>query len=126
MLKSGEDLAILSVGSIASEVEKCIEMADQQFNLAHYDLRFVKPLDETLMKSIFDKFENIITIEDATVTGGFGDAVLEFAQNQNYKGRIYKLGIPDQFIEHGETHELYDLAGISAAQILKKVKSILL
>ena len=126
LLKSGEDLAILSVGSIASEVEKCIEMADQQFNLAHYDLRFVKPLDETLMKSIFDKFENIITIEDATVTGGFGDAVLEFAQNQNYKGRIYKLGIPDQFIEHGETHELYDLAGISAAQILKKVKSILL
>lgn len=126
LLKSGEDLAILSVGSIASEVEKCIEMADQQFDLAHYDLRFVKPLDETLIKSIFDKFENIITIEDATVTGGFGDAVLEFAQNQNYKGRIYKLGIPDRFIEHGETHELYDLAGISAAQILKKVKSILL
>ncbi len=126
LLKSGEDLAILSVGSIASEVKKCIKMADQEFDLAHYDLRFVKPLDESLLKVIFEKFENIITIEDASVIGGFGDAVLEFAQHQNFKGRIFKLGIPDQFIEHGETQELYDLAGISAGKILKKVKSTLL
>ncbi|MFN2260570.1 MAG: transketolase C-terminal domain-containing protein, partial [Psychroflexus sp.] len=126
LLKSGEDLAILSLGSIASEVKKCIEMTNQEFDLAHYDLRFVKPLDENLMKSIFEKFEHIITIEDAAVTGGFGDAVLDFAQSQNYKGRIYKLGIPDRFIEHGETSELYDLAGISGEKILEKVKSILL
>ncbi len=124
-LLEGEMLAVLSLGSICSNVSKGIKAIDGNFSIAHYDLRFLKPLDEDLLKSILKKFQHIITIEDGTIKGGFGDAVLEFAQAENYRGKIHKLGIPDQFIEHGDTEELYDIAGISSEKIKEKIISIL-
>ena len=124
-LLEGEMLAVLSLGSISSNVSKGIKAIDGNFSIAHYDLRFLKPLDEDLLKSILKKFQHIITIEDGTIKGGFGDAVLEFAQAENYRGKIHKLGIPDQFIEHGDTEELYDIAGVSSEKIKEKIISIL-
>jgi 1-deoxy-D-xylulose-5-phosphate synthase len=124
-LQEGSELAVLSLGSIASHVSQSIKAIGGKFSIAHYDLRFLKPLDEELLESVFEKFPCLITIEDGTVKGGFGDAVLEFAQVKNYKGRIYKMGIPDQFIEHGDTEELYDISGISSEQIKEKIFSIL-
>lgn len=124
-LQEGSDMAILSLGSISGNVSKSIEAIGDRFSIAHYDLRFLKPLDENLLQTIFEKFQQIITIEDGTVKGGFGDAVLEFAQTQNYTGKIHKLGIPDQFIEHGNTKELYHIAGISPEKIKEKILSIL-
>jgi len=124
-LQEGSDMAILSLGSISGNVSKSIEAIGDRFSIVHYDLRFLKPLDENLLQTIFEKFQQIITIEDGTVKGGFGDAVLEFAQTQNYTGKIHKLGIPDQFIEHGNTKELYHIAGISPEKIKEKILSIL-
>ena len=124
-LRDGKDLAVLSLGSISSEVEDALDTINNSFSIAHYDLRFLKPLDESLLQSVFNRFENIITIEDGCIKGGFGDAVLEFAQTSSYKGHIHKLGIPDEFIEQGETKELYDLAGISSEKIKDKIKAIL-
>jgi len=124
-LQECSDMAILSLGSISGNVSKSIEAIGDRFSIAHYDLRFLKPLDENLLQTVFEKFQQIITIEDGTVKGGFGDAVLEFAQTQNYTGKIHKLGIPDQFIEHGNTKELYHIAGISPEKIKEKILSIL-
>ncbi|WP_019037146.1 1-deoxy-D-xylulose-5-phosphate synthase [Psychroflexus tropicus] len=124
-LREGSELAVLSLGSISSHVSKSIEAIAGRFSIAHYDLRFLKPLDEDLLNSVFEKFDHILTIEDGTVKGGFGDAVLELAQAELYKGDIHKLGIPDQFIEHGDTDELYEIAGISLGQIKEKILSIL-
>jgi len=124
-LRDGKDLAVLSLGSISSEVEDALNTIDNSFSIAHYDLRFLKPLDESMLQSVFNRFENIITIEDGCMKGGFGDAVLDYAQTSSYKGRIHKLGIPDEFIEQGDTKELYDLAGISSEKIKDKIKAIL-
>lgn len=124
-LRDGKDLAVLSLGSISSEVEDALNTLDNSFSIAHYDLRFLKPLDEMLLQSVFDRFENIITIEDGCIKGGFGDAVLDYAQTSSYKGRIHKLGIPDKFIEQGDTKELYELAGISSEKIKSKIKAVL-
>ncbi|WP_142784841.1 1-deoxy-D-xylulose-5-phosphate synthase [Changchengzhania lutea] len=101
-LKKGGNLAILSIGSIAKNVSEAILNLD----VSHYDMRFVKPLDEKLLHSIFKQYNTIITIEDNAVKGGFGSAVLEFASANNYKNDITLLGIPDSFIEHGTVDEL--------------------
>jgi 1-deoxy-D-xylulose-5-phosphate synthase len=124
-LQKGTELAVLSLGSISSQVSKSLEAIGGKFSIAHYDLRFLKPLDENLLKSVFEKFDLILTIEDGTVKGGFGDAVLELAQEEQYKGKIQKLGIHDRFIEHGDIDELYELAGISSEQIKDKILSML-
>ena len=124
-LKEGDHLAVLSLGTISSHVSKSIEAIGDKFSIAHYDLRFLKPLDETLLDKIFNTFQHIITIEDASIKGGFGDAVLEYAQESNFKGNIHKMGIPDAFIEHGSTEELHELAGLSPERIKEKIEDML-
>lgn len=124
-LRDGKDLAVLSLGSISSEVEDALNTIDNSLSIAHYDLRFLKPLDEKLLQSVFNQFENIITIEDGCIKGGFGDAVLDYAQTSSYKGCIHKLGVPDEFIEQGDTKQLYDLTGISSEKIKDKIKAVL-
>jgi 1-deoxy-D-xylulose-5-phosphate synthase len=124
-LRDGKDLAVLSLGSISSEVEDALNTIDNSLSIAHYDLRFLKPLDEKLLQSVFNQFENIITIEDGCIKGGFGDAVLDYAQTSSYKGCIHKLGVPDEFIEQGDTKELYDLTGISSEKIKDRIKAVL-
>ena len=101
-LKAGQKIAILSVGAIANNVQNAIE----SLSVSHYDMRFIKPLDEALLKDIFKTYDTIVTVENGTKHGGFGSAVLEFAAQHNYKNTIYIKGIPDEFIEHGSTEEL--------------------
>jgi 1-deoxy-D-xylulose-5-phosphate synthase len=96
-------------------------------NPAHYDMRFAKPLDEVMLHEVFAKFNKIITIEDGTVVGGFGSAVLEFMNEHNYKAAIKMLGIPDKLIEHGTRKQLYAEAGFDAnaiAEVLREMSKI--
>lgn len=107
-LKEGKNLAVLSIGSIAKNVTEAIENLD----VSHYDMRFVKPLDDTLLHQIFKKYSTVVTVEDNVIKGGFGSAVLEFASENNYQNTIKTLGIPDEFIEHGSVEELQKYAGL--------------
>jgi 1-deoxy-D-xylulose-5-phosphate synthase len=105
-LKDGSKLAVLSVGTISKNVEEAINLYNNSNNIAHYDMRFIKPLDEHLLQEIFKKHKTIITLEDGTVKGGFGSSILEFASEKNYKNKVKVLGVPDVFIEHGEVSRL--------------------
>ena len=107
-LKDGNDIAILSLGHPGNFATTAIrELKTDGLSVAHYDMRFVKPLDENLLHEVFSKFKKIITVEDGTVVGGFGSAILEFAAKHNYKVELKMLGIPDAIIEHGTLKELH-------------------
>ncbi|WP_299884920.1 1-deoxy-D-xylulose-5-phosphate synthase [uncultured Lacinutrix sp.] len=116
-LSNGNTLAILSIGSIAKNVTKAIELANKPAAIAHYDMRFVKPLDEKVLHTIFKTYSIIVTVEDASVKGGFGSAVLEFAAENNYKNDIYLKGIPDVFIEHGTIDQLQQSIELDAKKL---------
>lgn len=128
-LTDGEDIAILSLGPIGVEVQKAITMAkmlaanDNQTcpSVAHYDMRFLKPIDEDILHEVGKKFKRIITVEDGVITGGLGSAVLEFMADNNYYPEITRLGIPDQFVEHGKVSELYKIIGLDAESIAKEI-----
>lgn len=100
-LKKGSKVAVLSNGTIGNNVTLAIAKMNHPETIAHYDFAFVKPLDENFLHTIFEKFENIITIEDGVIKGGFGTAIVEFASQNNYISRVKTLGIPDEFIEQG-------------------------
>jgi len=126
-LKDGKDIAILSFGHPGNFAAAAIrDLKNDGLDPAHYDMRFAKPLDEELLHEIFKKFEKIITVEDGTVVGGFGSAVLEFMNAHNYKAELKILGIPDHLVEHGTPKELhhecgYDTEGIKEA-VLEMMK----
>ncbi len=121
----GEDVAILTIGHVGNfAVEACKELNSDGINPAHYDLRFVKPLDQELLHDVFTRFKNIITVEDGCLQGGMGSAVIEFMADNGYKSNVVRLGIPDEFIEHGEQPELWALCGYDTAAIIKTVKKI--
>jgi len=107
-LQEGQKIAVLSVGAIANNVQNAIE----NLEIAHFDIRFIKPLDKRLLKDIFKNYSTIVTVENGTIRGGFGSAVLEFAAQHNFKNTIYIKGIPDEFIEHGTTKELQKQLGL--------------
>ncbi len=117
MIKSGSQIAIVSIGSIKENVRIAIETLAEPERVAHYDAKFVKPLDESLFYKIFNIFEKIITVEDGVIAGGFGSAVLELAARLNYKGKITCLGIPDVFIEQGSVDELQEISKIDVESI---------
>ena len=120
-LKDGNGIAILSFGHPGNFAQAAIrELRTEGIDPAHYDLRFVKPIDEDLLHEVFAKYNKIVTVEDGTVVGGFGSAVLEFMNQHQYKASIEILGIPDRLVEHGSPAELhrecaYDAQGIAAA-----------
>ena len=126
-LKDGEEIAILSFGHPGNFAQAAIrELRTQGINPAHYDIRFVKPLDEALLHEVFTKYNKIVTVEDGTVVGGFGSAILEFMATYNYSAKVKILGIPDRLVEHGTPKELhrecaYDAQGITEA-VLDLVK----
>lgn len=122
LVTNGTDVAVLSIGSIAKNVSKAIEKIDQAISVAHYDMRFVKPLDEKLLHTLFNTFNNIITVEDGTISGGFGSAILEFSSKNNYKNSITILGIPDEFIHQGTVEELQEIAKIDSESIYNELK----
>jgi len=123
-LHDGHDLAILSIGAIARNVTEAINLANTKSNITHYDMRFIKPLDESLLHQICSKFKNIITVEDGTIKGGFGTAILEFSAKNNYSINIDVIGIPDRFIEHGTISELQHATGIDAKSLALKIKEV--
>jgi len=126
MIKKGEEIAILSFGHPGNFVVKAQEQFTKEgLNIAHYDLRFAKPLDEKLLHSIFQKFTKIITIEDGCLRGGFGSSILEFMANNNYQAQVKMLGIPDAFIHHGTQNELYNDCHFDVKAIINSVHTIL-
>ena len=122
-LREGTDIAILSLGPIGNEAAKAIEQveAEQGISVAHYDMVYLKPLDETLLHEVGKRFRRIITIENGVVKGGLGSAVLEFMADNGYTPQVRRLGIPDQFIEHGSIPELFQLCGLDAASIANTI-----
>jgi 1-deoxy-D-xylulose-5-phosphate synthase len=116
-IKEGSKVAVLSNGTIGNNVSLAIAKMKHPENIAHYDFSFVKPLDEKALKSIFNTFKTIITIEDGTVKGGFGSAILEFASENDYASKITVLGIPDEFIEHGTVAELQQYCKIDVKSL---------
>ncbi|GAB2474922.1 1-deoxy-D-xylulose-5-phosphate synthase [Algoriphagus taiwanensis] len=125
IVKEGEDVAILSIGHIGNyAVEACQALAKEGLNPAHYDMRFVKPLDEELLHEVFGKFKKVITIEDGALMGGFGSAVLEWMMDHGYYAQVKRLGIPDAIIEHGEQIELHRECGFDPEGIAEAVRAL--
>ncbi|WP_257659252.1 1-deoxy-D-xylulose-5-phosphate synthase [Parapedobacter lycopersici] len=121
----GEELALLSIGHIGNEaVKACVTLNEEGIFPAHYDLRFAKPLDETLLHEVFGKYSKIITIEDGCLQGGVGSAVLEFMADHQYQATVVRLGIPDEVVEHGEQHELWAICGYDAAAIATHARAL--
>jgi 1-deoxy-D-xylulose-5-phosphate synthase len=116
-IQEGTQLAVLSNGTIGNNVTQALENLNLPNSIAHFDFPFVKPLDETLLHTIFSKFETVITIEDGVVSGGFGSAVLEFAAANNYHSKIQILGVPDEFIEQGTVLELQQYCKIDVSSL---------
>ena len=107
-LKSGDDIAILTIGPIGNEAIGAVEeLKSEGVSAAHYDMRFVKPIDEVLLHEVFGKFKKVITVEDGCIQGGMGSAVVEFMADHGYASEVKRLGVPDRFIEHGSQAELY-------------------
>lgn len=128
MLKSGRDVAVLSLGPIGVTVARAISRAEQQagaagreLQVAHYDMRFVKPIDTEILDYVGQHFARVITVEDGVVEGGFGSAVLEYLADRGYTPRVERLGLPDQFVEHGTVAELHRLVGLDEDSIVNRL-----
>jgi 1-deoxy-D-xylulose-5-phosphate synthase len=125
LIREGNDIAILTIGHVGNfAVSACKALSTEDLNPAHYDMRFVKPLDEAMLHEIANKFSRIITVEDGTVKGGFGSAVAEFMAEHNYHPQITMLGIPDKVVEHGKPEELHRDCGYDAAGIANAVRAM--
>lgn len=124
LLKEGGKNAILSIGTIAYNVEKAIEKCNFPNNFAHYDMRWIKPLDTETLHYIFNKYEKIITIEEGCKKGGFGAAIAEFMSENNYHNTLKIIGIPDEFIEQGSVEEQQKYTGLSIEEICKTLNAI--
>jgi 1-deoxy-D-xylulose-5-phosphate synthase len=125
-LKDGHELAILTIGHIGNyAVSVCELLAKKGTDVGHYDMRFVKPLDEELLHEIFARYKKIVTVEDGCIQGGFGSAILEFMADHNYQAEVKRLGIPDKVVEHGEQIELHRECGFDAESIERAVEEML-
>lgn len=124
-LSDGEDIALISIGPIGVSAQKAIIRARRQgVSVAHYDMIFLKPIDEELLHEIGKKYSRIVTVEDGSIKGGLGMAVIEFMADNGYVPRIKRIGIPDQFIEHGTIPELYKLCGMDEDNIVSLLTSV--
>lgn len=127
-LRDGDDIAVLSVGPVGNNVVKAVEMMENDgdgISVAHYDMRFVKPLDENLLKEVAAKFKHVITVEDGVREGGFGSAVIEWMEDNGQHLDIVRLGLPDHFVEHGNVAQLQSIVGIDAEGIRRAIKETL-
>ncbi len=126
-LHEGDDIAIVSIGTTGNFATEAIRQIESEgkYSVAHYDLRFAKPLDEELLHEIGARFDKVITIEDGVLRGGVGEAVVKFMNDNGYNSHIRCLGIDDKFIEHGTPAELYALCGYDATSIVNAIKELL-
>jgi 1-deoxy-D-xylulose-5-phosphate synthase len=123
---NGNDIAILTIGHPGNFAQEAIsELKEIGVSAAHYDMRFVKPIDEVMLHEVFTKFKKVITIEDGCVMGGFGSAVLEFMVDQKYSCEVTRLGIPDEYIHHGTQEELWADCGFDKKAIVECVQKML-
>jgi 1-deoxy-D-xylulose-5-phosphate synthase len=120
-LREGDELAVISIGPIGNEVAKAIALTGGERSVAHYDMIYLKPLDEALLHEVGRRFSRIITVENGVRTGGLGSAVIEFMADNGYTPRIRRIGIPDAFVEHGSIPDLFKLCGMDAASIAKAI-----
>jgi 1-deoxy-D-xylulose-5-phosphate synthase len=126
-ITEGTDLAILSIGHPGLVVSSVVnKLAKENISVAHFDMRFVAPLDTEVLASVFNKFKYIITVEDGVLKGGFGSAVLEFMADRGYNADVRRLGIPDYFVEHGSQEELIRECGFDAEGIELAIREIIL
>ncbi len=126
LVQDGEGVAILTIGHIGNAAIQATELlAKEGITPAHYDMRFVKPLDQAMLHEIFQRFDRVLTVEDGCVMGGFGSAILEFMAEHGYMARLKRLGIPDAVIEHGEQFELQRECGFDADGIARSVRELL-
>ncbi|MBN2522494.1 MAG: 1-deoxy-D-xylulose-5-phosphate synthase [Bacteroidales bacterium] len=125
-LKEGSDIAILSIGHAGNLVQEALKRLNTSpvISIAHYDLRYAKPLDEEILHSIFKQFDRIITVEDGTIVGGFGSAVIEFMCENAYQIQVKRLGVPDRFIDQGTQSELYKECGFDPDSIISAIRSL--
>lgn len=125
-LRDGDEIALLTIGHIGNyAAEVCTRMEKRNLSVAHYDMRFVKPIDEEILHEVFTHFKKVITVEDGCIPGGFGSAVLEFMADNNYQAEVRRLGIPDRVIEHGEQTELHRESGFDPDGIERAVVEVM-
>ena len=125
-LHDGDDVAILSIGTIGINViDACASLHEQGIDVAHYDMIFLKPLDEEILQEVTSRFSKIITIEEATTTGGLGGAVAEWLADRNINAHLVRLGVHDTFVDQGTVRQLHELCGLDAVSIENKVKQLL-
>ncbi len=126
MIRDGRDVAIITIGHVGNyAVEACARLEESGISAAHYDLRFLKPLDEELLHGVFRRFSKIVTVEDGCVLGGMGSAILEFMADHGYSSKVQRLGVPDSFIEQGSVDDLHHLCGFDTEGICRAVREIL-
>ena len=132
-LKDGQDIAVLSIGPIGVAAEKAISIAELKslnerptapLHIAHYDMRFLKPIDEDILHEVGKKFKQVVTVEDGVIQGGLGSAVLEFFADHGYEVEVTRIGIPDRFVMHGTVAELHKLCGMDAEGIARKIEEL--
>jgi 1-deoxy-D-xylulose-5-phosphate synthase len=120
-LRDGTGVAVLSIGAIGNNAGEAAEAT----GAAHYDMRFLKPLDENILHEVATKFQKIVTVENGVVQGGMGSAVLEWMSDHGYSPVVKRLGLPDQFVEHGTVEELQKIVGIDTDNIKKTILGLL-
>ncbi|MFZ4463871.1 MAG: 1-deoxy-D-xylulose-5-phosphate synthase [Bacteroidales bacterium] len=124
-LRDGDNVAVVSLGKPGNEVVKALDSLEiEGISVAHFDLRFLKPLDESLLHEVFSRFKKVITVEDGVISGGMGSALMEFAHENGYQTKIKRLGVPDRFISHGTISELYAICGMDAEAIRIAIRDI--
>jgi 1-deoxy-D-xylulose-5-phosphate synthase len=128
-LQDGDDIAVLSIGPIGNNVTRAIEQLtkeSEKWKVAHYDMRFLKPIDEAILEEVGRKFKYIVTVENGVRKGGLGSAVLEWMNDHNYTPKVTRLGLPDEFVEHGTVKELQHIVGIDEEGIKKAILELLI
>jgi 1-deoxy-D-xylulose-5-phosphate synthase len=125
MIREGNDIAIITLGHVGNyAVDACEVLERDGITPGHFDLRFVKPLDEELLHHVFSTYHKIITVEDGTILGGMGSAILEFAADHGYNVSVVRMGVPDKFIEQGTVPELHRFCGFDAEGIIRQVQKL--
>ena len=127
VIKSGDDVAVLTIGPVGNFASAAISRVEPagKATVAHYDMRFAKPLDEVLLHDIGKRFQRVITVEDGVLRGGVGEAIVTFCNDNGYSPKVKNLGSEDRFIEHGTPAQLYALCGYDADGIEKSINSML-
>jgi 1-deoxy-D-xylulose-5-phosphate synthase len=120
-LHDGNDVAVLTIGPMGNNAMRAIEQLGDEASVAMYDMRFLKPIDENILEEVGKKFKRIITVENGAIRGGLGSAVLEWMNDHGYTPKVKRLGLPDNFVEHGTVKELQHIVGIDEEGIKKAI-----